>query len=103
MIIDRLDVKGGSITASAAHKPGKELTFEFPVLFMSDIGDPNGLPPEELAAEITEALMERIMTAAKKAGVDALVDEQKSRLEEKARELLDEKLDDKLKNLLKKD
>jgi hypothetical protein len=97
MIVDRLDVKGGTISAMAAHKPGKQLDFDFPVLFMTDLGEPNGLPPEEIGAEITDALMERIMTAAQRAGVDALIDEQKDRLEDKAREKIDEKLKDLLK------
>ena len=94
MIIDRLDVKGGSISASAALKPGKELVFDFPVMFMSDLGEPNGLPPEEIGAEIVEALMDRIMKAAQKAGVDSLVDKQKERLEDKANEKAEEKLYD---------
>jgi hypothetical protein len=37
LIIERLDVKGGSISASAAHKPGKTLVFDFPVVFMTDL------------------------------------------------------------------
>jgi uncharacterized protein involved in outer membrane biogenesis len=99
MIIDRLDVKGGTIIATAEHKPDQKLEFDFPVLFMSDLGEPHGLSPEEIGAEISEALMERIVTAATSAGVNALVDEQKDKLEEKAKE----KIEDKLKDLLKRD
>jgi hypothetical protein len=99
MIIDRLDVKGGTIIASADHKPDQKLEFDFPVLFMSDLGEPDGASPEQIGAEISEALMERIISAATRAGVDSLVDEQKERLEEKAKE----KIEDKLKDLLKND
>lgn len=99
MIIDRLDVKGGTITATAEHKPDQQLEFDFPVLFMSDLGEPNGASPEQIGAEISEALMERIISAATRAGVNSLVDEQKEQLEEKAKE----KIEDKLKNLLKRD
>ena len=94
IIIERLDIKGGTIVASAASETDRSLEFDFPVLFMSDLGEPDGAPPEQIGAEITEALMERINTAAKKAGVDSLVDAQKDRLIEKA--------SDKLKDLLKK-
>jgi len=99
MIIDRLDIKGGSITASAAHKPDQELVFDFPVLFMSNLGEPRGLSPEQIGAKVSEALMERIVSAATRAGVDSLLEVQKERLEEKARE----KIDEKLKKLLKRD
>ena len=94
MIIDRLDFKGGTITATTAQKPGQQLVFDFPVLFMSDLGEPNGLPPEQIGAEISEALMDRIMRAAVRAGVDSLVEEQKERLEDRVREEIDEKLKD---------
>jgi len=94
IIIERLDIKGGTIVASAASKTDQKLEFDFPVLFMSDLGEPDGAPPEQIGAEITEALMERINTAAKKAGVDSLVDAQKDRLLDKA--------SDKIKDLLKK-
>ncbi len=99
MIIDRLDFKGGTIAAIAAHKPGRQLTFDFPVLFMSDLGEPDGAPPEQIGAEISEALMERIISAATRAGVDSLVEKQKEKLIERA----EEKLEEKLKGLLERD
>lgn len=99
LIIDRLDVKGGSITASAAHQPGKTLVFDFPVVFMTDLGSPDGATPDEIGSEIAGVLMERIINAATRAGVQSLADEQKDRLLEKA----GEKLDEKLKDLLQRD
>lgn len=98
LIIDRLDIKGGTITAMADDKTDRKLEFDFPVLFMTDLGEPDGAPSDQVATEITEALMERINKAAAQAGVDLLVDEQKDRLIDKA----SEKLDEKLKDLLKK-
>ena len=68
------------------------------VVFMTDLGSPNGATGDEIAEQVTAVLLERSMAAAKRAGVQQLVDEQKDRLQDKARE----KLDDKLKDLLKK-
>jgi uncharacterized protein involved in outer membrane biogenesis len=98
LIIDRIDFKGGTITATAAQNPGKELVFDFPVVFMTDLGRPDGATGNEIADQVTAVLLERSMDAAKRAGVQSLVDEQKERLQDKARE----KLDEKLKDLLKK-
>jgi uncharacterized protein involved in outer membrane biogenesis len=98
LIIDRLDFKGGSIRATAAQKPDLELVFDFPVVYMTDLGRPGGVTGDEIASQVTAVLVERSMDAAKRAGVQQLVDTQKERLQEKAKE----KLDEKLKGLLKK-
>jgi hypothetical protein len=99
LIIDRLDFKGGSIRATAALKPEWELVFDFPVVFMTDLGAPNGATADQIAAEVTAVLVERSMTAAKRAGVQQVVDSQLEKVEEKAKE----KLDEKLKDLLNRD
>ena len=99
LIIERLDVKGGSITATAAHKPGKTLIFDFPAIFMTDLGSPHGATPDEIGTEIAGVLMERIINAATRAGMQGLIEEQKDRLLEKA----SEKLEDKLNGLLKRE
>lgn len=95
LIIERLDFRGGNITARAAAQPGLELVFDFPVVFMSGIGDPDGATPEEVGNIIAERLMAEINSAAKKAGVDQLVNAQKERVRDKVEE--------KLKDLFKKD
>ena len=95
LIIERLDFRGGNITARAASQPGLELVFDFPVVFMNDIGDPGGAAPEEVGNIIAEKLMAEINRAAKKAGVDQLVNAQKERVRDKVEE--------KLKDLFKKD
>jgi len=99
MIIERIDFKGGTITATAPNQTDQKLEFDFPVVFMSDLGRPDGATPEQIGAEITGVLMERILSAAKRAGVDALVSEQTDRL----REAADEKIQEKLDKLLKRD
>lgn len=95
LIIERLDFRGGNITARAVSQPGLELVFDFPVVFMSGIGDPDGATPEEVGNIIAERLMAEINSAAKKAGVDQLVNAQKERVRDKVEE--------KLKDLFKKD
>jgi uncharacterized protein involved in outer membrane biogenesis len=99
LIIDRLDFKGGTITARAAIRPDEELTFDFPVIFMTDLGKPDGATADEIGAEVAAVLLERSMSAAKRAGVQQLVDRQKDELIEKGKE----KLDEKLKDILKRD
>ena len=99
LIIERLDFKGGVIRATSALKPERQLKFEFPVIFMSDIGGPDGASPEQVGAEISALVMERITSAATRAGVDSLLDEQKEKLLDKA----EEKLEEKLRDLLKRD
>jgi len=94
LIIDRLDFKGGSIRARAAMRPDDELVFDFPVIFMTDLGRPDGATAEEIGAEVTAVLLERSMSAAKQAGVQRLVDEQTEKLIDKGKEKLDEKLKD---------
>lgn len=92
LILERLDFRGGTISASTLRDPGKELVFDFPVVFMNDLGSPDGATAEQLGHEVSEVLVERVMSAAKKAGVDSLVEKQKRRLLEKAGEKLEEKL-----------
>ncbi|NIP19006.1 MAG: hypothetical protein GWM87_13275 [Xanthomonadales bacterium] len=99
LVIDRLDVRGGTITASADIRPDDELVFDFPVVFMTDLGRPDGATPDEIGAEVSAVLLERSIAAAKRAGVERLVEVQKERLQEKA----EEKLEEKLKDLLKRD
>lgn len=93
LIVDRLDFRGGSITARALREPDQELIFDFPVVFMTDLGSPNGASPEQLGQQVSTVLVERVMNAAKKAGVESLVETQKERLLERASEKLGEKLD----------
>ena len=97
LIIEKLEFVGGTISASAARDPEKELVFDFPDVSMTDLGAPDGAPPEQLGNEISAVLIQRAMDAAKRAGVDALVEEQKERLLEKVEEKLEEKLGDLLK------
>ena len=92
LIIDRLDFRGGTITASAAMRPDEELVFDFPVIFMTDLGKPDGATADEIGAEVTAVLLERSMSAAKRAGVQRLVDEQAEKLIDKGKEKLEEKL-----------
>lgn len=95
LIVERVDFRGGNIIASAASQPGLELVFDFPVVFMNDIGAPDGASAEEVGNVIAENLMSEINRAAKKAGVDQLVNAQKQRLRDRAEE--------KLKDLFKQD
>lgn len=92
LIIDRLDFRGGTINARALREPEKELVFDFPVVFMTDLGSPDGATPEQLGDQVSAVLVERVMNAAKKAGVESLVETQKERLIDKASEKLSEKL-----------
>lgn len=92
LIIERLDFRGGTINARTLRDPDKELVFDFPVVFMNDLGRPDGASPEQLGQEVSEVLVERVINAAKKAGVESLVEKQKQRLLDKASEKLEEKL-----------
>lgn len=99
LIIERIEFSGGTITATAAIRPDDQLAFDFPVVFMTDLGRPGGATAEEIGAEISAVLLERSMSAAKRAGVQQLLDRQKEKLVEKA----EEKLEEKLRDLLKRD
>jgi uncharacterized protein involved in outer membrane biogenesis len=99
LIIDRLDFRGGTITARAAIRPDDQLVFDFPVVFMTGLGRPDGATAEEIGAKISALLVDRSMQAAQRAGVEQLVERQKEKLVEKA----EEKLEEKLKDLLKRD
>lgn len=94
LIVERVDFRGGSITARAAAQPGLELVFDFPVVVMHDLGTPDGALPETIGNVIAERLMTEITSSAKRAGVDQLVDAQKERLKDK--------VEGKLKDLLEK-
>jgi hypothetical protein len=98
LIIDRLEFSGGGISATAALKPGQSLDFDFPSLTMNGIGRPGGATADQVGAEISAVLMDRIISAATRAGVDRLLEKKKEELIEKA----EEKIGEKLKDLLKK-
>lgn len=94
LIVERLDFRSGSISARVLRDPDKELVFDFPVVFMTDLGRPDGASPEQLGQQVSAVLVERIINAAKKAGVQNLVEAQKEKLLERATEKLEEKLGD---------
>ncbi|NND43975.1 MAG: hypothetical protein HKN58_01530 [Xanthomonadales bacterium] len=94
LIIEQVDFRGGTITAIAAQRPGKELVFDFPSASFSDLGSPDGASASQIGDQIAIALMDRIMAAAQRAGVDSLLERQKEKAIEKFQDLLKEKVDE---------
>ncbi|MCW8108939.1 hypothetical protein OPS25_10585 [Alteromonas ponticola] len=80
----------------------KKYEVTLPTFNAGPIGQPNGLPADEVGAAIVNNMLDNVIAEAKKKTRDLAKDKAKEKFEEEKDKLL-EKADEKLKDLLKKD
>lgn len=113
LIIRHMKFADGDINATVVPLNNKKYKLKLPALELSNLGAPNGAPPEEIAKQIINKLTDQAKAAIKKEGLDKeldklkakaqqKIDEEKAKLKSKADSKIEEqkeKAKDKLKGL----
>jgi len=86
MIIKHLRFADGDISATVVPLNNKTYKLKLPPMVLSNLGAPNGAPPDEIARQILDKLTDQAKAAIKKQGLDKELD----KLKDKAQQKIDE-------------
>jgi len=83
MIIRHMKFAEGDINATVVPLNDKKYKLKLPSLEMTDLGAPNGAPPEVIAKQILNKLTDQAKTAIKKQGIDKEIEKLKAQAQQK--------------------
>ncbi len=97
LIVRKFVVESGRINAKIAALPDEQLSAGLPRIDMRNLGSKQGgAPPEAIAAEIVDILIQRVGTAVVRLGVEKYLDKSVDELKRQAQEAMEQELDDRL-------
>ena len=97
LIIRKLVVESGKIDAKIAALPDRDLSVDLPRVELRNLGGPpHGAPPEEIAREVVDILLQRVGTAVVKLGVERYLAKSVEELKRQAQESIEQELGDRL-------
>jgi len=86
MIIKHMKFADGNINATVVPLNNKKYKLKLPAIEQSNLGAPNGAPPEEIARQILNRLTDEAKAQIKKQGLDKELDKLKAKAQQKVDE-----------------